>query len=698
MLPAFVIGLREGLETVVVLGAIVVFLRAQGRSDLLPRVWRAGALAAVLCMAIGVVIRYVEVNLPWRQQEQLETVVGLVAVATVTYMVVWMRRFPKDLRRDTDTAASAALARKAGSGLVLLAFFAVLREGFEVTVFLVATIGLTGRNAWLSTGGALLGVLAAFAIGTGVVKGTRHLDVARFFRVTAVVLVLSAAGIAMTSMQTANAAGWITVGQRPQFDLSWLAPPGSLLSSFTTGMFGLQPYPTLVEVVAWLAYLLPMMAVVLWPVGKAPFGPRRAASPRPRPKRFLAVGAAVFAGALGVTVALAVALPSSSSTTKTTSASAKILFAGLEAVTCSGASHCTAVGDFLPVDKDAAIGDPDGDGKATHTLVEFSDGARWVHVPSPDVGRGGSQLSSVSCPSVDSCTAVGFYRPDPFPGYAATAPPSDPLIESETDGRWHIVDSPVPAPDSVLAGVSCPTTSDCTAVGYAISGQSGATPLESLFIESFDGRAWTLEEVSPPPGSVSELDSVSCASTSACVAVGDSAPQSDPTATRPLVETMQHGTWRQGTFGSSGSGQGILYDVACPAVGQCLAAGNSVTGATGSALVLSLSGTSWTVDRAASSQAHDPSLTALGCAGVEHCVVAGTALESAAKVLAEVDDTGWQSLSPPAFSDNVDSIACPTQRSCVVVGSRYVNSLGNTRALTALLSAGTWTTEPNPGP
>ena len=147
----------------------------------------------------------------------------------------------------------------------MLAFLAVLREGFEIAVFVIATIGMTGGSAWLATWGAVLGVLVALVVGVGVVRGSTHLNVARFFRATALVLVVSAAGIAMATVHSGNAAGWITFGQTPQYDLSWLAPPGSVLSSFTTGMFGLQPYPVLIEVIAWIAYFVPMTAVVLWP-------------------------------------------------------------------------------------------------------------------------------------------------------------------------------------------------------------------------------------------------------------------------------------------------------------------------------------------------------------------------------------------------------------------------------------------------
>jgi high-affinity iron transporter len=74
-----------------------------------------------------------------------------------------------------------------------------------------------------------------------------------------------AAGLAMTAFHTANEAGWLTIGQAPAFDLSWLVRPGTPLSSLLTGVLGIQPYPVWIEVIAWLAYLVPMAVIVAWP-------------------------------------------------------------------------------------------------------------------------------------------------------------------------------------------------------------------------------------------------------------------------------------------------------------------------------------------------------------------------------------------------------------------------------------------------
>jgi high-affinity iron transporter len=167
-----------------------------------------------------------------------------------------------------------------------MAFLAVLREGFETAVFLLATFHASGdaTASWL---GAVLGIAVAVVIGYGIYKGGVRLNLARFFTITGLVLVVVAAGLVMTAFMTANEAGWLNAGQAQAFDLSWLVRPGTPLSSLLTGVLGIQPYPTWVMVVAWLVYLVPMVLIVAWPARRRPSAgraaPASAASAGPQP-------------------------------------------------------------------------------------------------------------------------------------------------------------------------------------------------------------------------------------------------------------------------------------------------------------------------------------------------------------------------------------------------------------------------------
>jgi len=267
MLPTFVIGLREGVEASLIVGIVAAFLLQQGRRDAMRRMWIGVAAAVVLCLAVGGVLEVVNNNLPQREQEMLETVIALVAVAMVSYMIVFMRRHAGTIRGDLEARAGAALATGSATALVLMAFLAVLREGFETSVFLLAAFqSSTSRAA--SGFGALLGIVLAVILGWLIYRGGTRVNLAKFFTVTGLVLVVVAAGLVSFAAHTAHEAGWLNSGQGQAADLSAIVKPGTVQAALVTGVLGIQPRPVWAEVIAWLAYLVPAALYVLWPRGK----------------------------------------------------------------------------------------------------------------------------------------------------------------------------------------------------------------------------------------------------------------------------------------------------------------------------------------------------------------------------------------------------------------------------------------------
>src|SRR2546430_1728434 len=187
MLPTFVIGLREGLEASLIVGIVAAFLRQRGRRDLLRWVWVGVGASILLCLVVGIILRVVSQNLPQKQQEGLETVIGAVAVCMVTYMVVWMRRHSRGLKGQLTAATETAVDSGSSYALVAMAFLAVLREGFETVVFLLAAFNesTSGASAGI---GALLGILIAVGLGYGIYRGGVRINLSKFLRVTGVVL------------------------------------------------------------------------------------------------------------------------------------------------------------------------------------------------------------------------------------------------------------------------------------------------------------------------------------------------------------------------------------------------------------------------------------------------------------------------------------------------------------------------------
>jgi len=291
VLATLVIGLREGLEAALIVGIIAAFLRRNGRSLTPVKIGVAAAVAVSL--GVGIALKLLETSLPQAQQEGLETVIGVVAVVFVSSMVIWMKGHSRGLKGELEHAAADALGTGSVRALAVMAFLAVLKEGFETSVFLLAVFSASD-NALLAAAGAVIGIAISVGIGYGLYAGGVRLNLRRFFSITSAFLVLVAAGLLVSTITTAHEAGWLDAGQQRTVDLSWLTPSGTVLGAIFTGLFGIPSDPRLVEVVGWVLYVVPMSLFLFWPAAHRPAG-RAAVRLRVGVGAALAVAAAAMA-------------------------------------------------------------------------------------------------------------------------------------------------------------------------------------------------------------------------------------------------------------------------------------------------------------------------------------------------------------------------------------------------------------------
>ena len=149
----------------------------------------------------------------------------------------------------------------------------------------------------------------------------------------------------------------------------------------------------------------------------------------------------------------------------------------------------------------------------TVTLVESWNGSRWSVIPSPNAASQGSNwLTGVSCPSATNCEAVG--------GYSVQVGVARNLAESWNGKRWAVV----PIPDrgtqsNVLGGVSCTSASNCVTAGFSRYGPVSGPGYGKTLIESWNGSRWAITP-SPSPRPDNELQAVTCSTANSCEAVG----------------------------------------------------------------------------------------------------------------------------------------------------------------------------------
>lgn len=289
MLATFVIGLREGLEAALIVSIIATFLKTNGKP--LRPMWIGVVAAVLLSIAVGVVLKVIEESLPQAAQEGMETVIGAIAIVFVTGMVLWMTTHARFMKRELESAARDALSDGTSRALTLMAFLAVLKEGFETAVFLLATFQASSNTGY-AVAGAVLGICCAVLIGWGIFSGGVRLNLARFFKYTSAFLLLVAAGLVVSALRTAHEAHWLNAGQQRTVDLSWLAPTGSIRGALFTGVLGIPPDPRVIEVLGWLCYLVPMALILFWPQAHRP------GAARSRQIKAVCVGALVVAAAV----------------------------------------------------------------------------------------------------------------------------------------------------------------------------------------------------------------------------------------------------------------------------------------------------------------------------------------------------------------------------------------------------------------
>jgi high-affinity iron transporter len=159
--------------------------------------------------------------------------------------------------------------------VVVLAFLAVFREGIE-TAFIVYASAATATTATPFIG-VLLGLATSVLLGIAIYRGAVRINLAVVFRWTGALLILVAAGIFAYGFHDLQEANILPGLQNLAFDISHVIPPDSWYGVLLKGIFNFNPSPTVVEVIAWLAYLVPVMVLYFRPIKTPPAVPAKTA-------------------------------------------------------------------------------------------------------------------------------------------------------------------------------------------------------------------------------------------------------------------------------------------------------------------------------------------------------------------------------------------------------------------------------------
>lgn len=255
VINSMVIILREGLEAVLILGAILGYLRATNSPRKFSAWVYAGTAAAIALSVFTWWAAQSLITITVAQREIIEGVASLVAVAVLFYVTNWL--FEKVYVADWIAFVKEQVGKavNAGSALALagLGFTVVYREGFETVLFYQALLFDAGASSvWL---GFIIGSLIIVGVAYAILKLSKRLPLKPFFTVTGLLLMLLAFNFMGSGIRELQEAGLISAHL-----LTWI-PENLILME----LFGIFPtFETTLAQVLFLLILLATFSFSLW--------------------------------------------------------------------------------------------------------------------------------------------------------------------------------------------------------------------------------------------------------------------------------------------------------------------------------------------------------------------------------------------------------------------------------------------------
>lgn len=204
-LPIFAITLREGVEAALVVGIVMAYLKKAERSSLNPWVFGGIGTGVLASFVVGILLNWFLKQVESTEPNQAafygqlwQGALGLTAIAMLSWMLVWMTENAKSLKGEIEGQIGKAIAdeKTAGWAVFTLILIAVLREGFEVVIFISAKL----QGGLVPIIGAIAGLVGAVAIGIALFQFGIRINLKVFFQAMGVFLLLIVAGLVISAI------------------------------------------------------------------------------------------------------------------------------------------------------------------------------------------------------------------------------------------------------------------------------------------------------------------------------------------------------------------------------------------------------------------------------------------------------------------------------------------------------------------
>lgn len=262
---SFLITLREGFEAGLTVAVVFAFLRRTERMDLAKVVWAGIAASLAVSVIGGVILHQLLGGLDGAARSRTFAVACIAASGLLLWMVFWMRKQARHIKTDVERKLAEAVATGSMVGLAMVSFFAIVRDGLETALFLIAST--ESDLGWGAFVGGVAGVAVSVALTYGVYAGSRRIPIRRFFQISAVIMILFAGGLLSRGVMFLQLSGDLgSFNLNGVYDLTryaWLTT-STESGRFLAALLGWDPRPSIEQVVAYLGFVIPATVMFFW--------------------------------------------------------------------------------------------------------------------------------------------------------------------------------------------------------------------------------------------------------------------------------------------------------------------------------------------------------------------------------------------------------------------------------------------------
>jgi len=284
MVPFF-LAFREGIEAVLVIVIILLYLKKTDQRFYNKYVYIGSALAIISSLIFAVAFTALFGGFTGQEEKIFEGITFIISGIFVATLVLWMSREGPKMKKHLEEKVEVSIESGRVFSIAILTYIIIIREGIELVLLLTgvskesSVVGLGEFNVIL---GSVIGLGVSVGLGLLIYYGVKNINLSKFFKITNVILILFVAGLITYGVheliEAAVDAGVVSPLFQEVWNLKsilpekfpdgnpltpeWLEITGSLLKA----LFGYNANPALLEIIVYPSVLIStgIISLTLW--------------------------------------------------------------------------------------------------------------------------------------------------------------------------------------------------------------------------------------------------------------------------------------------------------------------------------------------------------------------------------------------------------------------------------------------------